>query len=274
MVKELKIVNYFSFSYVLLLIICESWTSEVLRPRGVSLSRAPLYDPSKDFTCFDGSLKIPFTQVNDDYCDCTDGSDEPGTSACPNGIFHCTNAGHKALNIASSRVNDGVCDCCDATDEYASGMKCVNNCNDLGKTAREEAQRRAELLKVGKQLRAQLSEKGIQMKHEMKEKLVEIQKRKSEAEKVQKEKEQIKKQIEDLENNALRKYREIEEEEKRIKAEAEAASNKEEATETFNRFDSNQDGKVDIAELQTRQTFDKDRNGEGTSSICKINYFY
>ena len=38
----------------------------------------PFYDPSKDFTCLDGLLTIPFNSVNDDYCDCSDGSDEPG----------------------------------------------------------------------------------------------------------------------------------------------------------------------------------------------------
>lgn len=263
MMRRSKLINLFNLIYVFLLILLETWASEVPRPRGVSLSRAPLYNPSKDFTCFDGSLKIPFTQVNDDYCDCPDASDEPGTSACPHGLFHCTNAGHKVLNIASSRVNDGVCDCCDATDEYASGANCVNNCNELGRTAREEAQRRAELLKVGKQLRAQLGEKGIQLKHEMKEKLAEIHKQRSEAEQVQKEKELIKRQAEELENSALRQYRQIEEEERRVKAEAEAASNELEATETFNRFDSNRDGKVDLSELKTRQSFDKDKNGEG-----------
>lgn len=146
---------------IVLVIVCEILTSEVPRPRGVSLSRASLYNPNKSFLCLDGSLTIPFIHINDDFCDCPDGSDEPGTAACPNGIFHCTNAGHKPLNIHSSRVGDGVCDCCDASDEYANeNAKCSNNCNELGRTAREEAQRYAELTKIGNQMRLEYSQKG------------------------------------------------------------------------------------------------------------------
>ena len=39
-----------------------------------------LYDSTKDFTCLDGSLTISFSSINDDYCDCPDGTDEPGES--------------------------------------------------------------------------------------------------------------------------------------------------------------------------------------------------
>lgn len=250
-------------------IVCVN-SSEVPRPRGVSISRAPLYNPEKDFTCFDGTLTIPFNQVNDDYCDCPDASDEPGTPACPNGSFHCTNAGHKPLNIPSYRVNDGVCDCCDASDEYSnSNANCKNNCNELGRSAREEALKQAELLKAGKQIRADYIQKSTEIKQEKKDKLSELEKNLSEAEKVQAEKESLKNQIEELENAALQKYREIEEAEKLKREEAEAAKNREEATETFKLFDSDQNGIVDTTELKTRQTFDKDRNGEVSDEEAK-----
>ncbi len=39
------------------------------------------YRERKSFLCIDGSKIIPFEQVNDDYCDCEDGSDEPGKNA-------------------------------------------------------------------------------------------------------------------------------------------------------------------------------------------------
>lgn len=75
----------------------------------VFFAESSLYVPNSDFVCLDGSGTLGFHQVNDDYCDCKDGSDEPGTAACPNGSFHCTNPGHRPLDIPASRVNDGIC---------------------------------------------------------------------------------------------------------------------------------------------------------------------
>ncbi|KAK2946620.1 putative Glucosidase 2 subunit beta [Blattamonas nauphoetae] len=83
---------------------------------------------NETFTCLDGSKTIPISRVNDDICDCADGSDEPGTSACQNGQFWCLNGdvygkkekhGDRSLGfyISSSRVGDGIADCCDASDE-------------------------------------------------------------------------------------------------------------------------------------------------------------
>lgn len=116
--------------------------------RGVPPSRLALYGVGEDglFRCLDGSKSIPFERVNDDYCDCPDGSDEPGTSACSNGSFFCQNAGHIPAYIPSSRVNDGVCeeDCCDGSDEWLGLTKCPNVCKAKAKAyAKEEAEREA-----------------------------------------------------------------------------------------------------------------------------------
>jgi hypothetical protein len=47
--------------------------------RGVSADQADKYALAQGkFKCLDGSKTIPAKQVNDNYCDCPDGSDEPG----------------------------------------------------------------------------------------------------------------------------------------------------------------------------------------------------
>ncbi|KAL7688568.1 putative mannose-6-phosphate receptor binding domain superfamily, glucosidase II beta subunit [Plasmopara halstedii] len=82
------------------------------------------------FTCDNGQQRLDISRLNDNYCDCVDGSDEPGTSACSHtsAVFHCVNAGFFSMDIPTSIVNDGICDCCDGSDEYASGVSCPHDC--------------------------------------------------------------------------------------------------------------------------------------------------
>ncbi|CAG9787198.1 unnamed protein product [Diatraea saccharalis] len=246
--------------------------SDVPRPRGVSLSKASLYSPTKDFTCFDGTVTIPFSYVNDDYCDCFDGSDEPGTSACLNGVFHCTNAGHRAQNIPSSRVNDGICDCCDGTDEYATPNICSNTCEELGREARAEAQRLAEVHRAGSHVRLELIEKGNKRRNEMAEQLSQLENDRAEAEKIKAEKEVLKNELESKENEALKVYREAEEQERQKKAEQEKQVLVVEATEHFVRFDANNDGLLTIDEIKVVNVFDKDKDGQVDEEETK--YFF
>ncbi|KAL9693499.1 hypothetical protein quinque_012784 [Culex quinquefasciatus] len=258
---------------LLVLVLCSFGIlvlTELPRPRGVSISRASLYPAGGGkFVCLDGKRTIRWEQVNDDYCDCADGSDEPGTAACPNGVFHCTNAGYKPLNLPSSRVNDGICDCCDASDEYASAASCVNTCSELGKEDRLREKQRTEMAKMGQQMRAEMSQRGKSLKEEQRLRFAELEKSKVEAEAIRDEKASIKSDAEALESVALKVYRDREEDARRVKQEQEAMSNREEAEETFRKYDSNQNQLLEIVELQTRIAFDRNRDGAVTVEEAK-----
>ncbi|CRK94494.1 CLUMA_CG008000, isoform A [Clunio marinus] len=79
----------------------------------------------QNFKCLTGNEEISWDKLNDNYCDCIDGSDETFTNACPNGKFYCKKQiRHKTgrgqdVWVPSSRINDGICDCkLDCSDEF------------------------------------------------------------------------------------------------------------------------------------------------------------
>jgi hypothetical protein len=84
------------------------------------------------FRCLDNSTVIPMSRFNDNYRDCADASDEPGTSAGPRAPFYCRNAGYIPSEIPRWSVGDGICDCCDGSDEKArSHSLCTPQCHQL-----------------------------------------------------------------------------------------------------------------------------------------------
>merc|ERR1719318_299565 len=152
------------------------------RPKGVRVELASFYNPATDFKCLDGSNIITFIQVNDDYCDCEDGSDEPGTSACPNGKFYCENKGHRALVIHSSRVGDRVCDCCDGADEWESKVTCPNTCQEMGRAAREAAEAANRVALEGFKIRQSMVNEAKLMLDEKMVKVQELEAKKAQLE--------------------------------------------------------------------------------------------
>ncbi|KAJ5286789.1 Glucosidase 2 subunit beta [Penicillium angulare] len=152
--------------------IAHASSDKVARPRGVGPEFAKFYQDTETFTCISNpAVKIPFSAVNDDFCDCPDGSDEPGTAACshlsqnsPLTVadrpghsemeltlalpgFYCKNKGHRPSYVPFQRVNDGICDhelCCDGSDEWArvGGTKCEDRCKEIGKKWRKEEEQR------------------------------------------------------------------------------------------------------------------------------------
>ncbi|KAE9415122.1 hypothetical protein Angca_005311, partial [Angiostrongylus cantonensis] len=89
-----------------------------------------------------------------------------GTSACPNGKFHCANKGHTPADIPSSRVNDKICDCCDGSDEYSGSVECPNICDELGNSAREQKRKQMEIERKGYAARKILAAEGQKLREE------------------------------------------------------------------------------------------------------------
>lgn len=106
-----------------------------------------------------------------------------------------------------------------------------------------------------------MAQKGRKQKEEQKIRMSELEKARQQAEQLKEEKYKMKSDAEVSENAALDVYRQAENEDKKQKEELEAQANRNEAEETFKKFDSNSNGKLEIIELQTRIVFDKDRNG-------------
>ncbi|KAL7622665.1 hypothetical protein AAE478_008179 [Parahypoxylon ruwenzoriense] len=158
-------------------------------PRGVGPEFVKFYEIKDTFTCIGHpSITIPASSINDNSCDCPDGTDEPGTAACAlldrlspeqplpaslsgttnitNALpgFWCENRGHVGAYIPFMYVNDGVCDydlCCDGSEEYGKvgGIKCENKCAAIGKEYRRvEKERREGLERANKRRRTMVKE--------------------------------------------------------------------------------------------------------------------
>lgn len=72
-------------------------------PVGVAARWAHLYwkETSDHFSCGDSHKVLPWSKVNDDYCDCGDRDevgDEPSTGACRETFFTCS---HVSIRICS-----------------------------------------------------------------------------------------------------------------------------------------------------------------------------
>ena len=165
---------------------------------------AKFYKSADTFSCISSpSISLPFSRVNDDFCDCPDGSDEPGTSACahlsdlsPHSLgsvayedpnvslalpgFYCKNKGHQPSFVPFTNVNDGVCDydtCCDGSEEWGKvgGVKCEDKCKEIGKEWRKQDEQRQKSLSNAQKKRKEIVADAVKLRKEVEDRMQSLQ---------------------------------------------------------------------------------------------------
>jgi protein kinase C substrate 80K-H len=166
---------------IILLTISAALGSHTTVLRGVQEKRLDHYSESSDlFTCLDGSRQFPWSFVNDEYCDCADGSDEPGTSACSfrrrepdEWKFQCSDQQFGTKEILHGRINDRICDCCDGSDEYDSGIQCPNTCAAAFEKQEKERKTRELARIAGVEKKTEMVAAAVQRRQQLKSQLEE-----------------------------------------------------------------------------------------------------
>lgn len=144
----------------------EEPAAEIIGFRGLHPSLQQKYEQSAQLECDGGTKVFTKSQINDNYCDCLDGTDEPGTSACNGATFVCANRGYRSVSITSARVDDGVCDCADGTDE-GTYIKCPNTSKAAAAREKEMIQKVTKAYQVGSSKRASMYTEFVKSKEEV-----------------------------------------------------------------------------------------------------------
>ncbi|GFR67114.1 protein kinase C substrate 80K-H, partial [Elysia marginata] len=211
-----------------------------------------------EFKCLSNGKTIPMEHVNDDYCDCEDGSDEPGTSACSNGLFYCENKPYKGTYMMSSRVNDGICDCCDGSDEYDGTITCENTCEQLFAEIRAQQEAFRKKQEEGYKVKLEYIQQGHRVKEEKRSRLSELTKSKAALVEERDNVKAAKEEAEIPEKEAKDKH---EEAWKAVKEERQKQKDAVVAAQAFAEIDANEDNVVDFPELMKHMEFDIDSDG-------------